>query len=130
MEDHMGEKFEYLWTIASNLILLAITFIVFNKVSTPFEVFVVAGILIIYVEIGGQMTDLQRRDNATLSMSNSFILYVVELLKDPDYDAFKDQIENLDTLMKKSDAHYYINSASRLTVLVVATYHIIISLIG
>lgn len=125
----MGTKLEYIWTVVSNILMVVVALAIFQRVSKPFEVFVVSGIIVIYVGIEGNMTELQRRDVAMVGLSNSLLLYIIKLLKDPDYDLLKEQIDRGEKKAQEGEAHYVINTFARVLTLIIVAYYLTISLI-
>jgi len=109
--------------------MVVVTLAIFNRVSTPFEVFVVAGIIAIYIGVEGNMADLQRRDCAAIAASNSILVYIIELLKDPDVKLLKERLDEVDEGIKKDESHFVINTFSRVLTLLIVAYYVSISLL-
>jgi hypothetical protein len=122
----MAKAFGYVWTVLTNLMVVAVTLAMFTVASSPFQTVVICALVLIYIELRAATTMFARGLTETrFALAGEFI----GLAKVLNAETAEEQVAANVKEYEAMTPHYYINVGFRTLLWVIVVWKLVAAMV-
>jgi hypothetical protein len=102
-----------IWVVLADLIRLGVVLAMLSVCTTPFEIVVVSGLVLIYNGVRASIVATDRASSGDVLTRNALFIHLFKLLNDPEVRMAEEGMKEAAETVRKMNVAYHVDSAFR-----------------